>query len=94
MAPISAYVRPPAIASRPPRIHAARSSDADGITTAIPPVVRKMPEPMTLPTTNRMADPSPMARTSPSSPAGITAFSACIGPDNSMGVGPRRCAPR
>src|SRR5688572_21884397 len=37
------------------------------MSAAMPPVVRKIPEPMTLPTTRRMAEPRPMARISPSS---------------------------
>ena len=42
-------------------------SDADGSTAAMDPVVRKMPDPITLPMTKRVAEPSPSARTSPSS---------------------------
>jgi hypothetical protein len=52
------------MASTPPSVQASNNSDADGITAAIPPVVRKIPEPMTLPTTKRIADQRPMARTS------------------------------
>ncbi len=33
----------------------------------MPPDVMKMPDPMTLPATSRIADPSPIARTRPSS---------------------------
>ena len=40
---------------------------ADGIVLAITPVVRNIADPMTLPTTNRIADPRPMARTSSAS---------------------------
>ena len=42
----------------------------------MPPVVRKIPDPMTLPTTSRMAEPSPIARTSPSSGAPVPSASA------------------
>jgi hypothetical protein len=39
----------------------------DGSADAITPVVRKMPDPMTLPSTKRMPERRPSARTSPSS---------------------------
>jgi len=47
------------------------------MTKAMPPVVRKIPEPMTLPTTNRVAERSPSTRSSPSS--GLAAVSMFIG---------------
>ena len=51
----------------------------EGMVAAITPVVRKMPEPMTLPTTKRMADLSPIARiSSPSGEAGTA--SDVVGP--------------
>ena len=50
------------MASTPPRIHARISSDGDGITIAIPPVVKKMPDPITVPITHRMTTKVAMAR--------------------------------
>jgi hypothetical protein len=49
-APNSAYVRAPARMSKPPTIHASKISEAEGTSLAIIPVVRKIPEPMTMPT--------------------------------------------
>jgi hypothetical protein len=51
----------------PPVIHAARISAGDGRAAAMTPVVRKIPEPMTLPTTKRVAERTPRALMRPSS---------------------------
>src|SRR5262249_21688394 len=53
-----------ASANRQPTTQARRSSGADGIASAIDPVVRKIPEPITLPMTSRVALTGPMARSS------------------------------
>lgn len=58
------------MASSPPATHAASTSDVDGSSCTMRPVVRKMPEPMTLPTTSSVAPDRPMARTSWASASG------------------------
>ena len=50
-APSSAYVNAPASICNPPKTHASNINDADGIASAISPVVMKMPEPITIPIT-------------------------------------------
>ena len=64
IAPISANVRPPAQAIRPPASQAASTSDADGSASTIAPVVRKMADPITFPTTSIVAGQKVMPRTS------------------------------
>ena len=52
------------MASRPPAVQAASTSAVEGSSATMPPVVRKMPEPMTLPITSSVAPQRPMPRTS------------------------------
>ena len=62
--------------------------------SAMPPVVRKMPDPITLPTTNRMADRRPMARARPSSAdagAGSTFTAGTVTRRFAPGFGARGC---
>ena len=61
----SAQVKPPASASRPPAIQARTSRLAEGMRSAIIPVVRKTAEPMTFPITSEVAPISPISRFMP-----------------------------
>jgi sulfopyruvate decarboxylase subunit alpha len=60
----SAYVSAPNSAMKQPATQVASRSGADGSSLAMSPVVRKMPDPMMPPTTSRMAETGPMARSS------------------------------
>src|SRR6187431_250082 len=64
----------------PPTSQAAMIRGADGRSAAMTPVVRKMPDPITLPSTKRTADPRPRARTRPSSSREVAGF--MTGTDN------------
>ena len=58
------------MASSPPATHAASTSDVDGSSCSMIPVVRKMPEPMTAPITKSVAPQTPIARSSWASASG------------------------
>src|SRR5262245_12702410 len=73
MAPISAYVSPPQIASAPPTTQASSSNGSEGSAAAIVPGVRKIADPMTFVMTRNVASRRPIARISRVSIAGSVA---------------------